>query len=106
MDISSVKKESFGRANFWLLVIDEATNCAWSLFITKKNMTQQKISELVGFINEMGDRKVKFIRCDNAGENTQRQKKFSLRQDMELSLSSLHLAHHNRMETLKGSLQH
>jgi hypothetical protein len=33
-------------------------------------MTQDKINELVGFINGMGDGKVKFIRCDNAGENT------------------------------------
>jgi transposase InsO family protein len=33
-------------------------------------MTQDKINELVGFINGMRDRKVKFIRCDNAGENT------------------------------------
>jgi transposase InsO family protein len=71
MDISSVKKESFGgRAKFWLLVIDEATDCTCSFFITKKNTTQEKINELVGFINGMGDRKVKFIRCDNAGENT------------------------------------
>jgi hypothetical protein len=70
MDISSVKKESFGRATFWLLVIDEATDCSWSFFITKKSMTQDKINELVGFINGMGDRKVTFRRCDNAGENT------------------------------------
>jgi hypothetical protein len=61
MDISSVKKESFWIANLWLLVIDEVTDCAWSFFITKKNMTQEKINELVGFINGMGDRKVKFI---------------------------------------------
>jgi hypothetical protein len=70
MDISYVKEESFGRAKLWLLVIDEAANCAWSFFITKKIMTQDKINELVGFINGMGDRKVQFIRCDNAGENT------------------------------------
>ena len=69
IDISSVKskdKQKIGR--FWLLVVDEATDMKWSYFLASK---KQQVSVLVGFIKKLKEigQPVRFIRCDNAGEN-------------------------------------
>lgn len=48
--------------------MDEATNMKWSFFLQSKN---QQVPVLQGFIKTLKElgRPVKFIRCDNAGEN-------------------------------------
>jgi hypothetical protein len=67
IDISSVKSESRGGSKFWLLVEDEATNFNWSRFLKKKSDLAQEMIKLVKEINIK--KKVKYIRCDNAGEH-------------------------------------
>ena len=69
IDISSVKapnNKKVGR--FWLLVVDEATDMKWSYFLRNKS---QQVPLLHGFIKNLKEmnKPVKFIRCDNAGEN-------------------------------------
>ncbi len=75
IDISSVKsKEKKKVGKYWLLVIDKATNMKWSFFLSTKS---EQVPLLIGFIktlNEQG-KEVKFIRCDNAGENESLKKK-------------------------------
>ena len=75
IDISSVKtpnNKKVGR--FWLLVMDEATDMKWSFFLKNKS---QQVPLLLGFIKNLKEmnKPVKFIRCDNAGENYSFQKK-------------------------------
>jgi hypothetical protein len=69
IDISSVKAKSNKRVGkYWLLVVDEATSMKWSFFLKSKDA---QVPLLVGFIKNLQEqgKKVKYIRCDNAGEN-------------------------------------
>lgn len=69
IDISSVKsKDQRKIGRFWLLVVDEATDMKWSYFLTSK---KQQVPVLLGFIKNLKEigQPVRYIRCDNAGEN-------------------------------------
>ena len=69
IDISSIKSTTKKRiGKYWLLVVDEATDMKWSFFLKKKSA---QVAVLIGFIKGLmaQDKKVKYIRCDNAGEN-------------------------------------
>ncbi len=47
MDIGSIKARSFGGANYWLLILDEATGFIFSFFLKKKNDTPQVVVNLI-----------------------------------------------------------
>ena len=69
IDISSVKsKDQRKIGRFWLLVVDEATDMKWSYFLASK---KQQVPILLGFIKNLKEigQAVRFIRCDNGGEN-------------------------------------
>ena len=68
-DISSVKKKTFSNSKFWLLVVDEATDMCWSRFLKLKSDLPDEMMKIVKSINNMEGKKVKYLRCDNAGEN-------------------------------------
>ena len=76
IDISSVRGKSYGGVKFWLLVVDEATNFKWSKFLKTKDETSQVMITLLQELKDQGV-KVKYIRCDNAGENRSFQKESS-----------------------------
>ena len=67
-DLGSVKTESLGGSKFWLLVVDYATDFPWSFFLKKKSDVPETMVKLVNEIKADGY-KVKYLRCDNAGEN-------------------------------------
>ena len=69
MDISSVKGKSNGGSKYWLLVIDEATQFQWSFFLGANKETKNKIYDLITDLKASHNTNVKYIRCDNAGEN-------------------------------------
>jgi hypothetical protein len=69
IDISSIKERSIGGSKFWLLAVDEATHMKWSFFLKSKDQTT---ATMIPFLKELKAKyfkSVKFIRCDNAGEN-------------------------------------
>jgi len=69
IDISLTEHESYGKAKFWLLVVNDATDFCWSFFLKSKSETKQV---MIGLIKELSDKnkiKVKKIHCDNYGEN-------------------------------------
>jgi len=67
-DVSSVKYKSFGGSKYWLLVVDHATDHLWSYFLKKKSDVPETIQKLVSKLVAQ-NYKVKYLRCDNAGEN-------------------------------------
>jgi hypothetical protein len=69
IDTSSVKTKSFGGSKFWLLVVDDCTDVAWSAFLRKKSDQVDRIVELIKDLATKHKTTVKYIRCDNAGEN-------------------------------------
>ena len=69
MIYQAVKKKSYGGKKFWLLVLDDCTDKAWSFFLKHKD---DQVEELIAHIKELKSKYgkvVKYIRCDNAGEN-------------------------------------
>jgi transposase InsO family protein len=68
LDISSVKTKSKGGKKFWLLVMDEATKYCWSYFLPKKSDLGKTMLNLVKKLQTNGT-KIRYICCDNAGEN-------------------------------------
>ncbi|MFN9902870.1 MAG: hypothetical protein ACK55Z_29645, partial [bacterium] len=50
------------------LVVDYATNFAWSFFLKRRSDVAETMFKLVNEIKTFGY-KVKYLRCDNGGEN-------------------------------------
>ena len=69
LDISSIKSRSFGGSKFWLLVVDDATGYKFSYFLKRKSETAAKVITLIKHLKATLNYQVKYIRCDNAGEN-------------------------------------
>jgi hypothetical protein len=74
IDTSSVRKTSFGKSKFWLLVIDDCTDVCWSKFLKKKSDQVDFLLELLKDLKAKHRKTVRLIRCDNAGENKSLQK--------------------------------
>ena len=69
IDISSVKGESYSGSKYWLLVLDDCTDHIWSYFLTAKSHTRTEMILLLKELLAKYGKVVKYIRCDNAGEN-------------------------------------
>ena len=69
IDISSPTAASFGGKHHWLLVVDENSDLCWSYFLKKKSETTAKMVALIKELKSKYGIEVKYIRCDNAGEN-------------------------------------
>jgi hypothetical protein len=67
-DITSIKAYSFGGKKFWLVIVDDATNLTWSFFLKQKSDTAETAYTLLKHLNSHSVN-IKYIRCDNAGEN-------------------------------------
>jgi hypothetical protein len=68
IDISSIAEKSFGRAKFWALIIDDYSDYCWSFTLKRKSDLKEKVKTLLNDLQIAG-LNVKFIRCDDAGEN-------------------------------------
>ena len=68
IDISSIATESFGGSKFWTLIVDDCTNFCWSYFLKKKSDLKEQVTNLIQELKTK-DIEVKFVRCDDAGEN-------------------------------------
>ncbi len=73
VDISYFSKPSIAGNQYWLLIVDDATDMAWSVFLKHKSDLCER---LVNFIYNMKSRgtPIKYIRLDNSGENVAFQK--------------------------------
>ena len=69
LDISSMKDESLGGRRHWAMLVDEATRCKHSFFLKRKSDQVELVSSWLKGIKDKYLIQVKFIRCDNAGEN-------------------------------------
>ena len=68
IDTSSMKTSKKNK-RFWVLVEDQATCMKWCYFVRNKDDQVRHIIGLIKDINGLRNRKVRYIRCDNAGEN-------------------------------------
>jgi hypothetical protein len=68
ISISSIKERSFGGAKFWALIVDDYTDYFWSFVMKNKLDIKSRINTLLTDL-KIANRIVKFIKCDDAGEN-------------------------------------
>jgi len=64
IDISSTEHKHYGKAKFWLLIVDDATDFCWSFFLKSKSETKQVMIALIKELNDKHKIKVERIRCD------------------------------------------
>ena len=69
IDISSIKKRSYGGSKFWVLIVDDFTKMKWSLFLKNKSELTDKVLLFLKTIHEEVKVIVQSICCNNAGEN-------------------------------------
>ena len=69
LDISSIKDESLCGRRYWAMLVDEATRCKHSFFLKKKSVQVDMVSSWLKGLKISKEIQVKFICCDNAGEN-------------------------------------
>ena len=75
LDISSMKDESLGGRTHWAMLVDEATRCKHSFFLKKKSDQVDMVSSQLKGLKDKDKIQVKFIRCDDAGENKKLEEK-------------------------------
>jgi transposase InsO family protein len=74
IDISYAQQPNGSKTGkYWLLVVDEATSMKWSFFLTNKNVQAEILLDFIKDIQAKHKKNVKYIRCDNAGENSSRE---------------------------------
>ena len=74
IDISSFKHESMGGKRHWLIVVDEFSDCSYSVFLKSKS---DQIELLPVWMKELEAKygiDIKYLRLDNSGENRSLQK--------------------------------
>jgi len=69
IDISLTEHKSYGKAKFWLLVVDDVTNFCWSFFLKSKSKIKTVMITLIKELNDRHKIKVERICCNNSGEN-------------------------------------
>ena len=77
MDISSIKVENESNSKFWVLMVDNSTRFMRTFFLKKNRELYDKMRIALREI-ERDNKKVKTIRCDNAGENRKLKKTLDL----------------------------
>ena len=68
IDTTGPYPASRGGMRYWMCAVDDLTDMTWTYFATSKSKMTEFVSELVTIIKGQGN-KVKYIRCDNAGEH-------------------------------------
>jgi hypothetical protein len=74
IDVSYINEPTYGGSKYWLLIVDEATKFKWSYFLKTKDEVATKVIALFNKLSNEFNKNLKFIRCDNAGENISLQK--------------------------------
>ena len=74
IDISSMKARSLVGSKFWALIVDDYSDFMWGGFFNKKSDLSNNMMLILKKLFIQGNN-VKYIRCDNAGENTSLEKR-------------------------------
>jgi len=69
LDIAGIKYISFGGNKYWVMLLDDCTDFVWSIFVPTKSGMVKPVLQLLKELKATYGLKIKFIRCDNAGEN-------------------------------------
>jgi hypothetical protein len=67
VDISGPYKQTYVGSKYWILFVDDFSRKSWSFFVNAKSALSDVADGL--FLQLRGNTPVKYLRCDNAGEN-------------------------------------
>jgi hypothetical protein len=81
LDISYAQCNTMGGSMFWLMMVDDATGMAWSRMLKRKSDTTEVVMSFLRRMKARGT-PVKYICCDNSGENKDLMNKGSESQDL------------------------
>ena len=97
LDLCSVKEDGKKVLKHWRIMVDEATGLKSTKFVkTKDGMVEPTLKELQRLKHQ--NKGVKYVRCDNGGENESLQKKIdSTEWNLGSSLSTQQVTLHNRI---------
>ena len=62
-------QSSYGSSQYAMVIVDDFSRYEWTKFLKTKNEAGKKLRELLQELKDK-NQSTKFIRCDNAGENT------------------------------------
>ena len=81
IDTTSIKHETLGGSKYMIGIVDDCTSLMWGNMLKRK---KDQVPTMVNFLRRMKARgtPIKYIRCDNAGENKELQKKCLQTQDL------------------------
>ena len=68
VDINYIMHKSIAGSQYWILIVDEATRFKWGKYIKYKSDLAEVMIKRIKTMNNM-NRIVKYIRCNNSGEN-------------------------------------
>ena len=77
IDTTGPYPKSRGGMRYWMCAVDDRSDKTWTHFAASKNHMVAFVKNLVTEINGLG-LKVRYIRCDNAGEHQEALKKYCL----------------------------
>jgi hypothetical protein len=69
IDISSVKSTTFGGTKYWFGMLDDCTDLFIPHFLKHKSKLGKELVQTIKKIHVKTNHRVKYIRCDDAGEN-------------------------------------
>ena len=94
IDISGPYAKSAVGNQYWVMAVDDYTRKRWSYFIKKKSDIGIVIGALLTKLAGAGH-KTKFVRCDDAGENSKQLKKVCENQGVKMEFTAPHTPQHN-----------
>ncbi len=90
-DISGPFAESIIKNKYWIMVVDNCSRMKWSFFRKKKSDIGQALDGFLTQLRGIGY-ETKYLRCDNAGENTRQLSDLCKRLGIKIELTAPHTA--------------
>ena len=94
VDISGPYAKSAVGNQYWVMAVDDYTRKRWSYFIKKKSDIGTVIEILLSSLAGAGH-KTKYVRCDDAGENTKQLRKVCENRGIKMEFTAPHTPQHN-----------
>jgi hypothetical protein len=69
IDQSYIRQKSYGGREYWLLIVDDCTDLCWSHFLKSRDEQNSFLISMIKDLKAKAQVVVRYIRCDNAGEN-------------------------------------
>lgn len=95
VDISGPFTKSLIRSAYWLMIVDDYSGKKWTHFLKAKSEIHEALRGVLLSLKNVFKTDIKYIRCDNAGENLKHITTLGLEFGFELECTAPHTPKHN-----------